>query len=62
MFIDLVWGGTGPRIGFYGIPLRIWLWRVIKHTHNTFNDIVDIGKVSLHFTVVKHIDRFFPPE
>ena len=46
-----------PGSGAFPLPCRVGGGGLIKHVDDTFNNVVDVGKVTAVFAVVKDLDR-----
>ena len=55
--IYFIRGSRGGGIGFFTCPGFISFRRIINHSFNSFNNIIDICKITAHFTIVVNINR-----
>ena len=54
--INMVGTITGSRIWISSIPVIICLGHIFDNPQHPFDDIINIGKIPFHFTMIKYVD------
>ena len=54
--VDFIGGFGAAGVGMFTAPIRVALGRMVDDAYDSFDDVVDVGEISLHLAVVVDVD------